>query len=80
MSIKDHVILAPMDKFDFELSACQILWGLINLVASNYFVEPSVPALRWFVGGRMRQPRMTAEPHNHSEPRLHPRSKDPIWT
>jgi hypothetical protein len=28
----------------------------------NYFVEPSLPASKWFVGGRMRQSRMTAGP------------------
>jgi hypothetical protein len=38
----------------------------------------SFPALRWFVGGRMRQLRMTAGPDDRWKPRLHPGSRDPI--
>jgi hypothetical protein len=29
---------------------------------SNYFIELHLPSSRWFVGGRMRQPRMMARP------------------
>jgi hypothetical protein len=33
MSIKDRVILAPVSKFGIVLTACRVLWGLVNQVA-----------------------------------------------
>jgi hypothetical protein len=56
------IVLALMAMFD-------LYWPHVGFYGAgkpssfcNYFVELSLPASRWFVGGRLWRPSMAAEP------------------
>jgi hypothetical protein len=55
------VVLAPMASFELCTDHMSGFMGPGNPSSFyNYFVKSSLLASRWLVGGRMRQPRMTA--------------------
>jgi hypothetical protein len=53
------VVIALMASFELCTDRMSGFTGPGNASSfCKYFVEPSLPASRWLVGGRMRQPRM----------------------